>query len=384
MISRRLLAAFCASLLMGSGPQPAYAQGRDLPLNYAPPPDSDEAGLWMISDDMEKKMRQSPLLIRDPALNDYVKRVVCKVSPDRCDQMRIYILDIPYFNAAMSPNGAMQIWTGLLLRCTNEAQLALILGHETSHYTLRHTIEMWRHARSSTGSLMALTILTAGLGALAAIGMMNSLLAHSRDEEREADARGFAMLAAAGYDPSQSVEVWRARAAEDKVTPKKEGIFTFTQTHPAPEERLKKMEQSAGAIQASRTDWIIGAEAYRAVIAPMRERWLEEDLALAHYDASLLLLNDLLTKEPSSGLFRFYLGEAYRRRNADGDSAKAIEAYKSALAAQETPAATYRGLGLTQMKTGDKEGARASFQKYLEVAPNAGDRSMVEYYISHL
>lgn len=390
MIMRRVVAAFCASLLMGSGVQAAPKvpatpkEIGDLPLNYTPPPDSDEAGLWMMSEQLEKGMRASPLLVRDPALNAYVKRVVCHVAPDRCDSIRIYILDIPYFNAAMSPNGAMQVWTGLLLRCTNEAQLAYILGHETSHYTLRHTIEMWRRVRSSSGSLMVFTLLTAGLGALAAIGMMHSLLAHSRDEEREADARGFALASAGGYDPSQSVAVWRSRTAEDKVTPKKDDIFAFTATHPAPDERLAKMEQAAEVIQNSRTDWTVGTTEYRSVVDALRDRWLEEDLALAHYDASLLVLNDLIAQEPDSGLLRFYRGEVYRRRNLDSDPQKAIEAYRAALTTKDAPATTYRGLGLTQMKAGDKEDARDSFQKYLAAAPNASDRTMVEYYISHL
>jgi len=391
VILRRATALLCASLLV-SGPNAAAPTARtapaptigELPLNYTPPPDSDEAGLWMISSEVEKGFRSSPLLVRDPALNSYVKGVVCKVAPDRCNAMRIYILDIPYFNAAMSPNGAMQVWTGLLLRARNEAQLAYILGHETSHYTLRHTIDMWRRARSATGGLMVLTLLTAGVGALAAIGMMHSLMAHSRDEERQADEYGLRMATAAGYDPAQSAEIWRLQAAEEKVTPKHEDIFSFTDTHPTPEERLSTMQKRAAEVSQTRTDWVLNQQAYLDTVKPFRARWLEEDLALGHYDASLLMINDLIANEPESGLLRFYLGEIYRRRNAPGDAPKAVEAYEAAAKLADVPPTVYRGLGITQMKSGNKDAAREAFQKYLAAAPDAGDHAMVEYYLSHL
>ena len=50
----------------------------------------------------------------------------------------------PYFNASMAPNGMMQVWSGLLLRVDNEAQLAAVLGHEIGHYLARHSVERLR------------------------------------------------------------------------------------------------------------------------------------------------------------------------------------------------------------------------------------------------
>ena len=384
MILRRTMAVLCASLLLCSGAQGAPVPQGTLPLNYQPPSDSDEAGLWMMSDELEKSFKMSPLLVRDPSLNTYVKGVVCKVAPERCASIRVYILDVPYFNAAMSPNGAMQVWTGLLLRTHNEAQLALILGHETSHYTLRHTIDLWRRARSSTGFLTVFTLATGGLGVIAALAVMSSLMAHSRDEEREADTQGIALAAAAGYDPTQNASLWREMLAEEKVTPKHDDVFDFAKTHPATEERLATMEKRAGELVSGRGDWTVGADTYRQAVGSLRERWLEEDLELGHYDASLILLTELLKDEPRSGVLRFFQGETYRRRNTAGDAQKAIDAYREAAAAGDAPAAVYRGLGITEMKAGDKAAAQQAFEQYLAAAPKAGDRAMIEYYLSHL
>src|SRR3546814_1057823 len=71
----------------------------------------DEIGLWRQEDEDERALANSPILIRDEALNSYVKNVLCAaVGTDRCGAARIYILRIPIFNATMSPNGTMRVF----------------------------------------------------------------------------------------------------------------------------------------------------------------------------------------------------------------------------------------------------------------------------------
>ena len=79
----------------------------------------------------------SPYTIKDKELNDYVKKVFCKLQPDYCQKIRIYITRIPAFNATMAGNGLMEIWSGALLHLENEAQLAAVIGHEFGHYFFR-------------------------------------------------------------------------------------------------------------------------------------------------------------------------------------------------------------------------------------------------------
>ncbi|MEO6171651.1 MAG: hypothetical protein ABIP02_00895, partial [Arenimonas sp.] len=88
-----------------------------------PAGNTDEAELWYIIDRQEEYLKKSPLLVRDPALNEYVKKVACKVTGDYCKDLRIYILDVPFFNASMAPNGVLIIWTGAFLRMQNESDL---------------------------------------------------------------------------------------------------------------------------------------------------------------------------------------------------------------------------------------------------------------------
>ncbi len=388
MKPRRLLAAACAGVMLGTQAMAAPPPPPITP-DYRPAADSDEAGFWMVADKAEDSFKTSPLLVRDEALNAYVKGVLCKLAKDQCAGMRVYILDQPYFNAAMYPNGAVQVWTGLLLRAQNEAQLSCVLGHEMSHYLLRHTIEQWRRAVNASGAIAVLGIVTAGagvglIGALAGLGIAGGLLSFSRDQEREADARGQDLAVAAGYDPMQCAALWKEQLAEEDAEPDQKANFLFLKTHPASEERLATMQKRAAELAAPAAPPTLGADGFAAATSPFRAQWLAEELNRAHYDQSLVLIQSLIAAAPGAGELHFYLAEAYRRRNAAGDAAKARDEYQTAIADGGAPAGAFRGLGLAAMKAGDDAAARDAFQHYLDSAPQADDRPMVEYYLAHL
>ncbi len=360
-----------------------------LPLGYQPPADSDEAGLWMTSAQAEEQLRGSPFLVKDPALNTYVRNIVCKLAGPYCELLRIYILDVPYFNASMAPNGVMIVWTGLLLRAQNEAQLSFVLGHEITHFLLRHSTEQYRRLRDTYGAMAVISLITAGAGiGLAGLlinaGISGTFLSFSRDEEREADAHGFDLAIEAGYDPAQARSLWQEEYDEEKANPHPDSPGMFGAMHPESSERLQTMSERAAKVEDTRKDWQIDAAEYRAAIAPFRAKWLDENLALGNYDQSLELARELLKGEPDSGELQYFLAEVYRRRNKDGDAANAIAAYRAAIADGGAPNDVYRGLGLSLMKSKDQAGARTAFQDYLAAAPKADDRAMVEYYLSRL
>ena len=92
-----------------------------------------------------------------------------RVAPDYCSDVRIYVLPSPLLNAWMMPNGTMALYTGLLLRLENEAQLAAIIGHEVAHYTRRHSLQRYRAWRANAGTLQTVaSIVSAGAGVAAA------------------------------------------------------------------------------------------------------------------------------------------------------------------------------------------------------------------------
>lgn len=373
---------------------PAFA-ATDIPAvrapNLRPDVTTDEGGLWSVSDKSELQAKASAELNRDPALNEYVRGVACKVTAAYCNEIRVYILDRPYFNAAMAPNGYMEVWSGLLLRVDNEAQLAFVLGHETTHYAHNHSIESWRAAKARSNAAFFVSIVAAGagipiIGDVAYLGAVASLFSFSRENELEADASGVERATAAGYDGAQASGVWRELMAETKASQfdkirKREtrtGVFA---SHPISAERIEALEQlvatlpKGGAVEQSR---------YRAVIRPHLSAWLKDELRRKDFGSSLHLIERLAAGGEDQGVLGFYKGEAYRLRKNEGDAALALAAYETATAQPDAPAAAWRELGEAQRAAGDKDKARTAYETYLARAPEAEDRWLVEASLKKL
>ncbi|HEV8693981.1 MAG TPA: M48 family metalloprotease [Lysobacter sp.] len=349
---------------------------------------STEAELWYGMDQAEKQIRQSPYVVRDPALQAYVEGVVCKIAGPHCKDLRVYVVDIPVFNASMAPNGATMVFTGALLRMRDESELAVVLGHEFAHYKARHSLEGWNSAKRTTAflSTFGLVTWTVGIpiaGDLATLGGVSSLFKQSRDNEREADRLGFEAATAQGYDPQAGVRVWERLRREEKAdrTRKDRAVFA---SHPQSEERIADIRAAAAKIPPGPA--ITNADAYRSATRPFQEKWLAEELSRRTYDSTIQVFTELQqdAATDTKALSTFYLGEAYRRRNKNDDKTKAAELYAQALAQPQPPVATWREQGMLLRDQGDKAGALVSLRRYLEVAPNADDAAVIKHYVTKL
>ncbi len=136
-----------------------------------PDPTTSEAGLWGLSDRAEAHVKSSADLDPDPALNAYVRSVVCKIASEYCEDLRVYVLDRPVFNASAAPNGYVEVNSGLLLRSQTEDDLAFVLGHEVSHFGRNHTLAQLRAAKTTANVTMILQI---GVAAVAAGAMYSA------------------------------------------------------------------------------------------------------------------------------------------------------------------------------------------------------------------
>jgi predicted Zn-dependent protease len=358
----------------------------DIPAGGRPAPTTaDEAGLWMVMDRVERDVRTSGRVVSDPGLNAYVRGVVCKVAPDYCRDLRVYVLESPDFNASIAPNGFMVVFTGALLRCHNEAQLAYVLAHEVSHYQRRHTLQWWRDIRSTVGALLfpqiALSVVGLGPAAtLAELAAIGSILQFSREQEREADALGLDRVAAAGYDPGESVDVWTRLIAEKTAAKDGEPLIFFA-THPPSEERAATLRERAAALTAAGNAGFDGTDEYRNATLALRGGWLRDELRRREYDRTQVVLNHLTAEGVRLGEVSFYRGELYRLRAAAGDDRRAIDAYRTALSSEGAPPETHRGLAEVYRHGGDAKQARAEFAEYLRLKPDAPDRAMIEAYL---
>src|SRR5690348_6889417 len=173
------MAAACAisrrSLLVAGGAIAAsglagIAEARIKPADMVPligpgfkPTDRDEQGLWAQMDRVEEEVSGSNLVIEDEGVKTYVRDLIGKVGGPAARDMRIYVLRVPEFNAMMFPSGFAVVFSGLLLRMRNEAQLAGVIAHESGHFLRRHMVRQWRDMKRKT-DLFAIGAMGAGLG----------------------------------------------------------------------------------------------------------------------------------------------------------------------------------------------------------------------------
>ncbi|WP_133501335.1 M48 family metallopeptidase [Cognatilysobacter terrigena] len=156
-------------------------------------------------------------------------------------------------NAFALPGGKVGVYTGIFKVATNQDQLAAVIGHEIGHVVARHhdeRITKQMEAQTIVGLAGAIAGAKYGSGIGNAVSQYGAagaqtlfLLPNSRQQESEADIIGQQMMAKAGFDPRQAVNLWQNMAALDSSRPP-----TFLSTHPDPQSRLAELSQRAGGL----------------------------------------------------------------------------------------------------------------------------------------
>jgi predicted Zn-dependent protease len=395
-ISRRSMlaggGALAASLATG------VAQARVRPADMVPligpgfqPTDTDEKGLWQLMDRAEEEISGSNLLIKDPELVSYLQGIIGRVGGPAAKDMRIYLAHIPDFNAMMFPSGFAVIFSGLLLRMRNEAQLAGVVAHESGHFLRRHMIRSWRDTRrkSDIFAIGAMAAGVAGAGAgvylgdyvqLAQLGTILSLFAYSRAMEAEADAMGARLIEEAGYPPIEMANVWDQLIGEEEASAryrrKRRRRGTLFDTHPSPTSRLADLRISASEVTVAGKPYDSRRAHYLSKIGSIRQMLLEDQVKMNDPGASQYLLNTLAL-DGWNGLLRYYEGEVWRLRNRAGDDARAAQSYAVAVAYPDAPAEAWRWHGLSLIKEGRSGEGKAALGRYLQMKPGAPDAPFI-------
>ncbi len=358
------------------------AQDAELPARFKRPAvDTDEGGLWGLMDREEARLKRSPLTIRDEGLQAYLSGLVCKLTEGHCPDIRVHAVRMPLFNAAMAPNGMMLVWSGLMLRAENEAQLVAVLGHELGHYLERHQVEQLRAAKDRA-VLAQLVGLIGGVGGVVGqFGLVASAFAFSREHETRADRMGMRLMQQAGYDGREAAQVWEHLIAEQRVTGgeqagKRGDLFD---THPITADRRDELLKLAAGRGGD-----TGEERYQKAIAPLRFGWLQDEIRRGQYEESLVLFDRMLRRRPQDAEVRFARGEVYRMRDDAGDDLRALSDLRLAVDAPQPPAPAWRSLGLVHQQRREAGPAAQAFQAYLAQWPDAPDAGLVRSYLTDL
>jgi predicted Zn-dependent protease len=196
--------------------------------------------------------------------NQYVKCIadaITKHVPKSvfAGEWELVVFDSPQINAFALPGGKIGVYTGLIELSENQHQLAAVIGHEVGHVIAEHGNE-----RMSSSALIGVgmevtnqllkaneiassNLIMAGLGLGVQVGVQ---LPFGRTHESEADLIGLDLMAKAGFDPKQSINLWQNMAKANSGNRQPE----FLSTHPLPSTRIKNLaDNMSSAIKSYRS-----------------------------------------------------------------------------------------------------------------------------------
>lgn len=151
-------------------------------------------------------------------------------------------------NAFALPGGKVGVYTGIFKVARNQEQLAAVIAHEIGHVIARHHDERITRQMGAAAGVQLLGALAGDYGQLATQGgsilaQTGFLLPGSRAQETESDVIGQELMAKAGFDPRQAVNLWQNMIAASQGRPPQ-----WLSTHPDPQARIGELQQRAAAL----------------------------------------------------------------------------------------------------------------------------------------
>ncbi|HHI5411235.1 TPA: M48 family metallopeptidase [Vibrio metoecus] len=206
------------------------------------------------------QMKQEIPVNKNVKTNAYVQCVANAITAQvpaqkGFSQWEVVVFESDQVNAFALPGGKIGVYTGLLKVAVNQDQLATVLGHEVAHVLSNHSNERLSQSQLANAGLQ-LTDIAIGaseysqyrnltMGALGVGVQYGVILPYGRSQESEADVLGLALMAKAGFDPAQSIELWKnmAKASGGKQPPE------LLSTHPSHNTRIADLSATISTLQ---------------------------------------------------------------------------------------------------------------------------------------
>jgi metalloendopeptidase OMA1, mitochondrial len=196
-------------------------------------------------------LTQSPVIRSGPEF-EMVRRCAARLAAatgesGRHFEWEVSLVRSEQINAFCLPGGKIVVYTGILNVAQSEGGLAVVMGHEMAHATLRHGSERVLQQQSANTILTGVNFSTLDMDfrqralvmtALGAGAQFGYLLPFSRDHESEADSIGLRYMAKAGYDPREAIPFWQrmGQASAQRRKPPE-----FASTHPSNQTRIERL-----------------------------------------------------------------------------------------------------------------------------------------------
>jgi predicted Zn-dependent protease len=192
----------------------------------------------------------------DPGLQSYLNDIgqeMAALSHRPHLNWTFTVLDSPVINAFAVPGGYVYVTRGALAHLNNEAELAMVVGHEIGHVTARHSARQYSKQMVFMGGLLLGSLASEEFrdyAGIAGVGLQLLFLKYSRDHERQSDELGVEYAYNAGYDPAEFEDFFRTL---NRLEGQQEGgglsLPGFLSTHPMTENRIADVMGHADRIR---------------------------------------------------------------------------------------------------------------------------------------
>lgn len=193
------------------------------------------------------KIKKGQKISENQATIEFVQCVAQAIIKNAGGNWEVVVFDDESLNAFALPGNKIGVHTGLVELVDNADQLAVVIGHEIGHVQARHGNERMSQniaVQQGISITQAITTPQSALGKTA-IGLLGVgaqygiILPFSRLHESEADIIGLDLMAKAGFNPQESINLWlkMEHASQDQNPPE------FLSTHPAHDTRIQDLQQ---------------------------------------------------------------------------------------------------------------------------------------------
>jgi len=335
----------------------------------------------------EVRLEQSDALYRDPKLEAYVNQVAMRLVATVSGNdggFRVKVVKDPHLNAFTYPDGCCYVYTGMLARLENEAQLAALLAHEIAHYVNHHALNGIRrlhHQPDPTGP--DLVGEEAASSALVPQSVECSWSGYRHEAELEADREGLKLMMRAGYNPYEALLLFGHLAEE--MAREKYNEPLFFGSHPRLQTRIEKCGEFLSSIDPRPGFRKNGENRFGFMLREVILDNIALDIQAGRFAQAHQASERFLTTYSDDARVYYLLGEIYRQLGRDrGKSNRAESFYKRAIDLDAGYPEPYRALGLMHYKAGQFRQAQSYLEASLFLAPNAQENTYIRNYLKRI
>lgn len=210
-------------------------------LVFMPDDELDQMGLQAFNN-----LKSEKPVSQDGRENQFVRCISDAITREVGGTWEVVVFEDGSLNAFALPGNKIGVHTGLIDLVDNQHQLATVIGHEVGHVLAKHSNE---RMSQKLGTQLGMSLITAvaapqtplGQTAVSLLGVgaqYGIIMPFSRLHESEADSIGLELMAKAGFDPSESINLWLKMAQASQGQQPVE----FLSTHPSHATRIEDLQ----------------------------------------------------------------------------------------------------------------------------------------------